>query len=95
MQIIIDIPDRIYNTLKDDKSFISNVDHLAIVFKELVKKSTLLPEGHGKIIDLGNIDKDRIEQDNPVMTINIYGTAIEAVPLDYLYNLPDLIKKEE
>ena len=54
-----------------------------------------IPENHGKIVDLGNIDKDMVEQDNPVMSINIYGTAIEAVPLDYLYNLPDLTKKEK
>lgn len=44
MKIIIDIPNHIYNILKDDKSLITNVDHLAIVFKELVKKSTPLPE---------------------------------------------------
>lgn len=95
MQTVIDIPDHIYNILKDDKSLISNVDHLAIVFKELVKNGVPLPENHGKIVDLGNIDKDKIEQDNPVITININGTAIEAVSLDYLDNLPDLTKKEE
>lgn len=44
MQIIIDIPDHIYNILKDDKILISNVDHLAIVFKELIKKGTQLPK---------------------------------------------------
>lgn len=95
MQIIIDISDHIYNILKDDKSLISNVDHLAIVFKELVKNGVPLPENHGKIVDLGKIDKDKIDKDNPVITININGTAIEAVSLDYLDNLPDLTKKEK
>lgn len=95
MQTVIDIPDHIYNILKDDKSFISNVDHLAIVFKELVKNGAPLPANHGKIVDLGKIDEDKIDKDNPIITININGTAIEAVGLDYLDNLPDLTKKEK
>lgn len=95
MQTIIDIPDRIYNILKDDKSLISNVDRLAIVFKELVKKGTPLPKGHGKIVDLGNIDKDRIEQDNPVIYLTVNGEYIEAVSLDYLNSLQAIIEEDK
>lgn len=90
MKLIIDIDDEVYNEIKNKgqgKWYCREMDNA-------IRQGTPLPEGHGKIVDLGNIDKDRIEQDNPVMTINIYGTAIEAVPLDYLYNLPDLLKKE-
>ena len=60
-----------------------------------VDNGIILPENHGKIVDLSNIDKDKIKQDNPIITININGTAIEAVSLDYLDSLPDLTKKEE
>ena len=54
-----------------------------------------IPENHGKIVDLGKIAEDRIDKDNPIITINIDGMAIEAVSLDYLYDLPDLTNKED
>ena len=73
--------------VKNPKATVNEVD-VAIAY------GIPLPEGHGKIVDLGKIDEDRIEQDNPVITININGSAIEAIPLDYLYNLPDLTNKE-
>ena len=60
-----------------------------------IENGTILPENHGKIVDLSNIDKDKIEKDNPVMTINIDGTAIEAVSLDYLNNLPPILETKE
>ena len=60
-----------------------------------VDNGIILPEGHGKIVDLGNIDRDKIDKDNSIITININDTEMEVVPLDYFDNLPDLTKKEE
>lgn len=54
-----------------------------------------LPKGHGRIVDIGKIDADRIESDNPVLSLNIGGEYIEAVSLDYLYNLPPIVEADE
>lgn len=93
IELVIKIDEELYKTIQTDiyKLDIENTGHIIL---RAIENGTPLSENHGKIVDLGNIDKDKIEQNNPVMNINICGNAIEAVPLDYLYNLPDLIKKE-
>ena len=98
MKIVIDIPEETYEYVQSrfmyqdkDEPYLSVLEKAGIA----IKNGTPIPEGYGKIVDLGKIDKDRIEQGNPVMSIDIYGTTIEAIPLDYLYNLPDLIKKDK
>lgn len=53
-----------------------------------------LPKGHGKIVDLGKIDKDRIESANPVIELTVNGEYIEAVSLDYLNNLPSIVEAD-
>ena len=96
MELIIKISEEDYKDIKEDvKKFLSMPAHKVPTLYEAVDKGVPLPENHGKIVDLGKIDEDKIEQDNPIITININGTEIEAVSLDYLDNLPDLTKKEK
>ena len=94
MQIAINVSDELYEGIKRRDGSLET-EYVCDELMKAVDNGIPLPENHGKIVDLGNIDKDRIEQDNPVITININGTAIEAVSLDYLDSLPDLTKKEE
>lgn len=54
-----------------------------------------LPKGHGKIVDLGKIDEDRIEKDNPVIYLTVNGEYIEAISLDYLNGLPTMIEADK
>lgn len=59
-----------------------------------VKAGIPLPKGHGKIVDIGKIDEDRIDGDNPIISLSIGGYCIEAVKLDYLDDLPPIIEAE-
>lgn len=63
-------------------------------YQYLIKQGKLLPE-HGKIVDISKIDKDRIESDNPVISITVNGECIEAVSLDYLNSLPPIIETKK
>lgn len=51
MKLLIEIQDDVYRALKEDIYPIPNAERMAIVFKTLVEKGTLLPKGHGKLID--------------------------------------------
>lgn len=90
MQIVIDIPKGRYEDILSGKEFtIYQCD-----IREVLKSGTPLPEGHGRIVDIGKIDDDRIESDNPVISLTINGEYIEAVSLDYLYDLPVIIEAD-
>lgn len=54
-----------------------------------------LPKNHGKIVDLGKIDEDRIEKDNPIIYLTVNGEYIEAVSLDYLNSLQAIIEENK
>lgn len=54
-----------------------------------------LPKGHGKIVDLGKIDKDRIERDNPVIYLTVNGEYIEAISLNYLNDLRAIVEADK
>lgn len=96
IELVIKIPEEDYESIKNDvEKFLSMPAHKVPSLYKAVNDGTVIPKGHGKIVDLGKIDEDKIDKDNPVITININGTAIEAVSLDYLDNLPDLTKKEK
>lgn len=56
---------------------------------------TPLPKGHGKIVDIGKIDEDRVDDDNPVIYLTVNGEYIEAVSLDYLNGLPAIVEAEK
>lgn len=51
MNVVIGIQDDVYRMLKEDIYPIPNAERLALTFKTLVKKGTVLPKGHGKLID--------------------------------------------
>ena len=90
MQIVIDIPKGRYEDILSGKEFtIYQCD-----IREVLKNGTPLPEGHGRIVDIGKIDDDKIESDNPVISLTINGEYIEAVSLDYLYDLPVIIEAD-
>lgn len=93
VEIIIKLSEEDYERLKEYEK--APFNSLTSRVYESIANGAPLPANHGKIVDLGNIDKDRIEKDNPIITININGTEMEVVSLDYLDNLPDLTKKEK
>lgn len=48
MQIVIDIPDRIYKKYMDDRTHVTDVLHA-------VRNGTPLPEHHGRLIDVDEL----------------------------------------
>lgn len=62
---------------------------------DAIKNGTVLPKGHGRIIDIGKIDKDRIERDNPIIYLTVNGDYIEAVSLDYLNGLATIMDADK
>jgi len=55
-----------------------------------------LRKGHGRIVDIGKIDKDRTDIDNnPVYLTVVNGEYIEAVSLDYLNSLETIVDADE
>lgn len=87
IDVIIRIPEDEYKIIKNFKGPMVWAEHL-------IKKGTPLPKGHGKIVDIGKIDEDRINGDNPVISLSIGGYCIEAVELDYLDDLPAIIEAD-
>lgn len=79
MKIIIDIPEERYNR-------IDYIDNLSL--KEIVKNGTPLPKGHGRIVDLEEVDRSisanttielyQNEWDELYKAINAVPTVIEA-----------------
>ena len=57
MQIVIDIPDRLYDTLPK----IHNGSMASKTLLEFVKNGTPLPKGHGDLIDMDNITSITLE----------------------------------
>lgn len=93
VEIIIKLSEEDYERLKEYEK--APFNSLTSRVYESIANGILLPENHGKIVNLGKIDEDKINKDNPIITININGTEMEVVSLDYLDNLPDLTKKEK
>jgi len=92
MQIVIDIDENLYTRLFDNGN-IDAVDMLKACVS--IRKGTPLPKGHGKIVDIGKIDEDRIDHDNPIIYLTINGEYIEAVSLDYLNSLPPIVEADK
>lgn len=90
VEVVVKLPKEYFEFLQENKDRFRGSR-----IYDCILDGTVLHERHGKIVDLGKIDEDKIEQDNPIITIDINGTTIEAVSLDYLDNLPDLTKKED
>lgn len=63
---------------------------------EAFNNGTPLPKGHGRIVDIGQIDKDKIEKDNPIICLTDRdGVYLEVVSLDYLDSLPTIIEADK
>jgi len=90
MQLIIDIPEEKYNTIKN-KMYCGIYD---VGVYEAIINGTPLPKGHGRIVDIGKIDEDRIDADSPIIYLTINGEYTEAVSLDYLNSLPTIVESE-
>ena len=79
MQIVIDIPESIYNTIEDDQ-FISR-EQLAVLQLHIIK-GTPLPEEHGRLIDADAIKYNYFmcpETDNPTK-IAVSKDKVDAMP---------------
>lgn len=90
IELVIDISEEDFSKAKEDSKH-----HMLDRVWDAVAHGTPLPKGHGKIVDIGKIDKDRIERDNPVICCQVNGEYIEAVSLDYLNGLPAIVDAEE
>lgn len=88
IDVIIRIPE-------DEYKIIKNFKGPMVWAEKLIKDGTPLPKGHGKIVDIGKIDEDRIDGDNPVISLSIGGYCIEAVELDYINSLPAIIEEDK
>lgn len=98
MQIVIEISEEDKKELDDSikgKGF-SYFEKAKLIRKILfaVFHGKILPKGHGDLIDISNIDNDKIEKDNPVIYLTVNGEYIEAVSLDYLNGLPIIIEAD-
>lgn len=91
--ILIRIPDKyddVCDTIDTDLEYFL-MDYLG----GTVATCKRLPNGHGKIVDLGKIDEDRIEKDNPVIYLTVNGEYIEAISLNYLNDLPAIVEADK
>lgn len=100
MQIVIDIPEDRYNeiySLKFVMYGLQSEENKQLFYRLInaVRDGTPLPKGHGRIVDIGKIDEDRIDKDNPMIYLIENGEYIEAVRLDYLNNLSTIIEAEK
>lgn len=57
MKLVVDIPDSLYVRITDDKRQISKELY------EIIKNGTIIPEGHGRLIDASQLPLD-IEYDD-------------------------------
>jgi hypothetical protein len=89
MQIVINIPLEWLFDMKNKK--FCQTDSLY----QKILNGTPLPQGHGRLIDIGKIDEDRIDKDNPIIYLTVNGEYIEAVSLDYLNNLSPIIEADK
>jgi len=74
MQIVIDIPDDVYDECKGDVYF---PDTGGIVW-EGVRNGTPLPKGHGRLIDANELCEGRVSNDTVVIAAKCASTIIEA-----------------
>lgn len=63
--------------------------------RDAFRNGTPLPKGHGRIVDIGQISKDMIEKDNPIICLTDEdGVYLEVVSLDYLDKLTTIIEAD-
>lgn len=92
MKIVIKIPDKLYEYIVKGKDLSEEQnDEMALAIAD----GMLLPEHHGRLIDIDKIDDDRMESDNPIIELTTNREYIEAVSLDYLNSLPTIIEADK
>ncbi len=90
IELFIKIDENTYNNFIHNKY--SRADVIAI--HTALMNGTPLPKGHRRIVDISKIDEDRIDSNNPVISLIIGGECIEAVRLDYLNDLSTIIESD-
>lgn len=95
VELVIKIPEEIYEDIMAHNRESREDGKSAYYFEGLIQNGIPLPKGHGRIVDIGKIDEDRIESDNPIIYLTVNGEYIEAVSLDYLNNLPTIIEADK
>lgn len=95
MKIVIDISEELYKEYMDVQLARGNGKGIVSNLLNVIKNGTPLPKEHGKIVDIGRIDEDKMEQDNPIICITMNDEYIEAVSLDYLNNLPAIMEADK
>lgn len=86
MQIVIDIPESIYDTIQSDEMI--SREQLAILQMHIMN-GTLLPKGHGRLIDA-----DTLEECKEVMN-TIMNECEYAVRMDEVRNVPTIIEADK
>ena len=86
---LIEWIDKYYNNIKG-----FNGKKIGMVV-DAIKNGKPIPKGHGRLIDISKIEKDRIEKDNPIIYLTTDGNYTEAVSLDYLNDLPTIIEADK
>ena len=89
IELVIKIPEEDFERCK--KRFQMRIN----IMGDAIANGTPLPKGHGRIVDIGKIDEDKIERNNPVIYLTVNGEYIEAVSLDYLNGLPTIIEADK
>lgn len=79
MRIVIDVTEKEYENIR---------------LMNCIAQGRILPKGHGKLVDISQIDKDKLESSNPLISVMVNGEYIEAVSLDYLSSLPTIIEAD-
>lgn len=93
-EVVIKISETSYNAIKDTNSIYIG-EFYAQKLIQCVKDGILLSKGHGKIVDIGKIDEDKIDDSNPIIYLTVNGEYTEAVSLDYLNDLPVIIPADK
>lgn len=98
IELIIKIPKDYYEILRKNDIIINGLRSgktFTYVICKAVANGKPIPKGHGKCVDIGKIEEDRIDDGNPIIYLTINGEDIEAISLDYLNNLPAIIEADE
>ncbi len=97
VELVVKLPEESYKALKSGMFINFGVRSGKTIlqsFCNALYNGIPLPKGHGKIVDIGKIEEDRIEKANPIIYLQMNGDYTEAVSLDYLYNLPVLVEAD-
>jgi len=94
IEVVIKVSEEVYNKIREGGFWLESGLQLSDAY-DAIKNGILLPKGHGRIVDVGKIDEDRIDHDNPIIYLTINGEYIEAVSLDYLNSLQTIIEADK